>query len=160
MKKYLISLVVFVIILCGAWYFSRSLYHVWVNPAPQDGNIFQGDITIETVKSKPGSMHDYFIVISDKLNHALSCSETDDAKGEFVCIPFLKSPNPITKDTTLEDITIEASMTPLFLKLKKQDYIIYHVIDIEMSYIEPGCSSVGDKGCSFIKLPRYERWGL
>ena len=160
MKKYLLILVLVAVLLGGGWYFSRGLYYVWVNPAPQEGNIFQGDITIEKIKSKPGSMHDYFIVISDKLNHALSCSETDSAKGELLCIPFLKSPNPVTKDSTLEDITVEASMTPLFLKLKKQDYILYHVIDIEMSYVEPGCSSVGDQGCSYIKLPRYERWGL
>ncbi len=159
MKKFLLTCLILLILLIAAWLSSRSLYRTWNNPAPQEGNIFSGDIKIEKIKTKEGSQHEYFTVISDNLNHALSCSQAEGS-SEYLCLPFLKSPNPVTPDTTFDQIVIETSMTPLHLRLKKQDYIFYHVLDMEMSYVGPDCATMDDKGCNYIKLPRYEYRGF
>ncbi len=163
MKKYLVSaiaVIVLGIIIAAVVWFSGGIYAVWHNPNPQPGNIFSGDITVEKIKNKPGSSHLWATVISDTERHALACYPTETEKNVYLCIPFLKSPNPVTADSTLEDITIEASMMPFYLRIVSHDYMVYHTLDMEMAPVNAQCLNFGDKNCNYIKYPLYQRWGL
>ena len=163
MKKYLIlALSAVLVIIAILWGYAafNGLYGTWINVNPQPGNIFDGNVKIEKIKNKQGAQQEYFTVLSDWQNHALSCSPAEGQKDVLLCLPFLKSPNPVTKDTTYDQIVVETSMAPLFLQIKRQNYLFYHVIDMEMSYVGPSCPQFGDKGCNYVKFPRYTRWGL
>lgn len=160
MKKYLISAFALLILASlGVYaYYQSGIYGTWQNLNPQAGNIFDGSITIQKIKSTPDSQNKYFTVISDEQNHALSCSESIESKGTYACLPFLKSPNPITPESTIQDITIEAAMLPLLLQIKNSNYIFYHTLDMRMLYINKDCSGFDNDKCNYIQFPRYERW--
>lgn len=163
MKKYLVLALAAVLVLIAAlWGYTavNGLYGTWINLNSQPGNIFDGDVKIEKIKNKQGAQQEYFTILSDRKNHALSCSPAEEQGDVLLCLPFLKSPNPVTEDTTYDRIVVETSMTPLFLQIKRQNYLFYHVIDMEMSYVGQPCPQFGDNGCNYVKFPRYTRWGL
>ncbi len=138
-----------------------GLYGRWKNSNPQPGNIFDGDIMIEKVKNvKEGAQNKFLVIFSDRQNHALSCSKAEGRRDIMLCLPFLKRPVPITPDTTYGQIVEETSLTPLFLHLKRQGYFVYHVLNMEMSYITPDCPEFGESGCNYMKFPQYTRWGF
>ena len=119
MKKYLIlalsSVLVIIAVLWGYAAFN-GLYGTWINVNPQPGNIFDGNVKIEKIKNKQGAQQEYFTVLSDWQNHALSCSPAEGQKDVLLCLPFLKSPNPVTKDTTYDQIVVERQWRRCFCK--------------------------------------------
>ena len=139
---------------------SGSMYGTWQNTNPRPGNVFDGDLTIGKIKAATGSQHAYNTIFSDHLNHALSCTPAAGEKDIWLCLPFLKSPNPVTDESTYSDIAVQTSMTPLYLRAVRHSYGVYHLLDIEMSYVSPDCPEFGAEGCNYMKLPRYVRWGL
>ena len=155
MKKGLYITAVLVLVIIGLYVVSLGAYGTWVNTNPQPGNIFSGDIKIEKIKNEEGAQHKYLMIISDKENHALSCTPTDEEEI-YTCLPFLKTDG----SNTLKDIAKQTAMAPLHVKLKVQNYMIYHVLDIEMSYVTPKCQKPGDEGCQLIKLPQYTKKGI
>ena len=74
--------------------------------------------------------------------------------------PFLKSPNEMDKHSTYQDISVQTFMTPYHVTIKAKNYVIYNVLNIEMSEVSADCEKMGDKGCNLIKLPPYNRWGF
>lgn len=156
MKKGLYITAVLVLVIIGLYVVSLGAYGTWVNTNPQPGNIFSGDIKIEKIKNEEGAQHKYLMIISDKENHALSCTPTDEAEI-YTCLPFIKSAE---EGKTIKEITKQTAMTPLHLRLKVQNYMFYHVLDIEMSYVTSKCEKIGDEGCQLIKLPQYTKKGI
>ena len=158
MKKWIWTAVI-ILIIVGIYIASIGAYGTWVNTNPQPGNIFSGDIKIEKIKNEEGAQHKYLMIISDKDNHALSCTPTDEEEI-YTCLPFIKSPNKMTSASTIKDMAIQTAMTPLHLRMKAQNYIFYHVLDIEMSYVTTECEKIGQEGCQLIKLPQYTKKGI
>ena len=163
MKKVIGTGLAGIIFMLGLWQYSSctGLYGVWVNPHPQAGNIFQGNIEIEKIKNdKEKSQHDSFTLIYDKTEHALSCTNYEKDDDLLLCLPILRQDISINRKTTYKEVEKETTMMPLFLKIKRQDYLFYHVLDMEMSFVSPTCERFGEKGCNYIKFPRYTRWGI
>ena len=161
MKKIyvIVSAVLVVVIALSFLLLRESKYGWWKNPNPQEGNIFSGDIIVTKIKNKEGAQNPYLLIVYDKENHALSCTP-EAGEDTYTCLPFLKSPNEMDKHSTYQDISVQTFMTPYHVTIKAKNYVIYNVLNIEMSEVSADCEKMGDEGCNLIKLPPYNRWGF
>lgn len=121
---------------------------VWKPVGLSDIDIFNGDITITSVKKKtPG----FYTVIYDKDKHALVCfyvPEDDYA----VCIPALLNKNKITPDDQIEDILEGTLMSgSMFVRTKEKDS------KLTISIAPFGSDCTNPAKCVFKELPVYQR---
>lgn len=108
--------------------FQEQIQGKW-KPILELWDIFEGEVHIIYVKSRPGSYHQKMMFIYDQEQHGLMCSPMDTENKEFVCAAVYINKIPLTsKDYAhLVNNPFNSDPEPIMVKFKlnKTRLIIY-----------------------------------